>query len=376
MICYNCGFQLPDGLSFCTNCGASVAAFASAQGRVPDEAAAPGAVEQPGIVIDLSVDEPVTSAADLDAQPSIKIDLSVDDPQPADAGGAPASGDEVSLENLGESLKAAVVANQEEMDSISERAQAQVEAAFSDFPQPDANQPTPPAGYDYDQGMGEWSGTAAEPEPVQASYSADDAARAWESGVGVIAGAAVAGAGAASANAGAASANAGGPTPPPFYQGDVQPNAHYSSQRSYDANAYGQGTGHKDYQNAYQQPSYGQQSDQYQQPSYNQPKSSGQTWGEQTYSNRAYAMILYISGIIGMIIGLCVRDRNDEFITHHLNNVVVIFIGCILGSFLSAVIIGLVLLVYLLVMTIMGMISAYHGDTKELPLIGKIHIIK
>ena len=87
-------------------------------------------------------------------------------------------------------------------------------------------------------------------------------------------------------------------------------------------------------------------------------------------------MVLYISGLIGMIIGLCVRDKNDEFLTHHLNNVVVIFIGGIIGSMLTLFLVGFLVLLYLLVMTIMGMVSAYNGDTRELPLISKIKIIR
>lgn len=33
-------------------------------------------------------------------------------------------------------------------------------------------------------------------------------------------------------------------------------------------------------------------------------------------------------------------------------------------------------LIYLFVMAIVGIVSAYNGDMKELPLIGKIHIVK
>ena len=87
-------------------------------------------------------------------------------------------------------------------------------------------------------------------------------------------------------------------------------------------------------------------------------------------------MVLYISGLIGMIIGLCVRDKNDEFLTYHLNNVVVIFLGSIIGTMLSVFMVGFLVLLYLFVMMIMGMVSAYNGDMRELPLISKIQIIK
>ena len=36
----------------------------------------------------------------------------------------------------------------------------------------------------------------------------------------------------------------------------------------------------------------------------------------------------------------------------------------------------LLIILVLLVMVIMGIVSAYNGDMNELPLIGKIHIVK
>ena len=87
-------------------------------------------------------------------------------------------------------------------------------------------------------------------------------------------------------------------------------------------------------------------------------------------------MVLYVSGLLGIIFALIVRDENDEFITHHLNNNVVLLIGFLISAFLSIVLIGGLLAIYLIVMMIMGIISAYNGDMKELPLIGKIRIIK
>ena len=87
-------------------------------------------------------------------------------------------------------------------------------------------------------------------------------------------------------------------------------------------------------------------------------------------------MTLYVGNLLGLIFALCVRDKDNAFISHHLNNVVVIIIGAFIGGVLSIVVIGFILLIYLLVMSIMGIVSAYRGDMKELPLIGKIHIIK
>ena len=157
-------------------------------------------------------------------------------------------------------------------------------------------------------------------------------------------------------------AAAGAAVSAPFYQQDVSPNAHYSSQRSQESNGYWQGNS----QTQYQQPSYGSPASQ---------ASSQQAYFPQPATSRAFAMVLYISGLIGLIIALCVRDKDDQFITHHINNVLVIFIGCIIGTLLTIVLIGGLVLLFMLVVTIIGMVSAYNGDTRELPLIGKIHLI-
>ena len=106
------------------------------------------------------------------------------------------------------------------------------------------------------------------------------------------------------------------------------------------------------------------------------PPMTQQEWAPQTATNRAFAMTLYVASLLGVIFALCVRDKDNAFITHHLNNAVVILIGSMIGAILSIVLVGFVLLIYLLIMVIMGIVSAYNGDTKELPLVGKIHIVR
>ena len=95
----------------------------------------------------------------------------------------------------------------------------------------------------------------------------------------------------------------------------------------------------------------------------------------QPATKRALAMCLY-AGLLPMIFGFAVRDKSDEFITFHLNQALVVFLGAIISAMLSAVIIGMLLGIYILVMAIMGMVSAYNGNMNELPLIGKIKIVK
>lgn len=293
MKCVNCGTELAEDLSFCTNCGTPVA---------------------------------VTDAAQVTGQPEL---------------------------DLGSSLASAVEANQEVIDEIESHGEiadeaavrwAETEAEIAGEAQP----PTPPFSDAYQAPSYNQSETPEAPAGYQPPSYGQPAAGNKD-----------AAAGAAAAAAGAASA--------PFYQQDVSPNAHYSSQRSYDQNPYGQDTG----QPAYQQPSYSQD---YSQPS--QGQAEQKAWEPQSATKRAFCMTLYVAGLIGLIFGLAVRDKGDAFVTHHLNNVAVITIGALIASILSAVFIGVILGIYLLVMAIMGIVSAYNGNMEELPLIGKIHIVK
>ena len=92
-------------------------------------------------------------------------------------------------------------------------------------------------------------------------------------------------------------------------------------------------------------------------------------------TKRALAMCLY-AGLLPMIFGFAVRDKSDEFITFHLNQALVVFLGAIISMLFAAVFIGMLLGIFVFVMAIMGMISAYNGEKKELPLIGKIKLVK
>lgn len=127
----------------------------------------------------------------------------------------------------------------------------------------------------------------------------------------------------------------------------------------------------------------------YQQEFYNQKQEKQAESGQQQPSyqpaeprvfpqpatKRALAMCLY-AGLLPLIFGFAVRDKDDEFITFHLNQALVVTLGAIISALLSAVFIGVLLGIFIFVMAIMGMISAYNGDQKELPLIGKIKLVK
>ena len=86
-------------------------------------------------------------------------------------------------------------------------------------------------------------------------------------------------------------------------------------------------------------------------------------------------MCLYV-GLLPLIFGFAVRDKDDQFITFHLNQALVVFIGAIVSAILSPVIIGGLLGIFVLVVAIMAIVSAYNGEMTEMPLLGKIKIIK
>ena len=92
--------------------------------------------------------------------------------------------------------------------------------------------------------------------------------------------------------------------------------------------------------------------------------------------------VSYIT-FIGWIVAYCAGDK--EGAKFHLNQSLVIWIGyacVIVASFVLAFIpiIGWLAIwaadIFLLVMWIMGLISAINQEEKELPLIGKIKILK
>ena len=307
MKCTHCGAEISDEVAFCTNCG----------------------------------------------EPTALLPSQTQDPAPAQV--AQGAGDAAYSAELGASLESAVQANEAAIGEIESHAQivdeaaarwAEAEAAAVNDAQPE---------YPAPQGFAAPQADGAPDAPqgyVPPSYGQpqDGAGQSF----GVAEGATAAGAAAAGAAAAGAAAGA------PFYQQGASPNAHYSSQRSYEQDAYGYDTGQPEYRA----------------PAYGQAGSGMQREFPQPATSRALAMVLYVSGLIGLIVGLCVRDKNDPFITHHLNNNVVLFIGFLISGILSFFLIGPILFIYLFVMLIMGMVSAYNGNTNELPLIGKIHILK
>lgn len=91
------------------------------------------------------------------------------------------------------------------------------------------------------------------------------------------------------------------------------------------------------------------------------------------------AAVSYITWI-GFIAAFVMGDKSDRFVTHHLNQALVINLAGIIGTvfgvipLLGTAVAGIVN-VAVIVFDIMGIASAYRGSTEPLPLISDIHII-
>lgn len=82
------------------------------------------------------------------------------------------------------------------------------------------------------------------------------------------------------------------------------------------------------------------------------------------------SIVAYISWV-GLIIALCVGDK--EGAKFHLNQALVIMIFSLFGVIPC---IGWIWLIFMLVCWIMGLIAAINQEENEVPLIGKIRILK
>ncbi len=81
-------------------------------------------------------------------------------------------------------------------------------------------------------------------------------------------------------------------------------------------------------------------------------------------------IVAYITWI-GWIIAFCAGDK--EGAKFHINQVLVIYLFALLGLIPC---IGWIWEIFILVCWIMGLIAAINEEEKEVPLIGKIRIIK
>ena len=96
-------------------------------------------------------------------------------------------------------------------------------------------------------------------------------------------------------------------------------------------------------------------------------------------NNKTAAIAAYITWI-GFIIAICIGDRSDRYVAHHLNQALVINIASVLGGVLGVrPLVGnlaaSIVSVAVLVFWIMGIYRAAIGSTEPLPFIGDIHLI-
>ena len=95
--------------------------------------------------------------------------------------------------------------------------------------------------------------------------------------------------------------------------------------------------------------------------------------------NKTAAVVSYITWI-GFLIAICIGDRSDRYVAHHLNQALVLNIASILGGVLRVIPLignmaaGLVSLA-VLVFWVIGVYRAAIGSTEPLPFIGDIHLI-
>lgn len=92
--------------------------------------------------------------------------------------------------------------------------------------------------------------------------------------------------------------------------------------------------------------------------------------------SKLYGALSYVSILI---IVPAIAGRKDPFVAFHLNQGLILLIaniifGCL--SFLPGLTVaGDLLNCAVLILALAGFISALHGKAKELPIIGKIHIL-
>lgn len=93
--------------------------------------------------------------------------------------------------------------------------------------------------------------------------------------------------------------------------------------------------------------------------------------------SKLYACLSYLSILI---IIPALFSGKDSFVRFHLNQGLILLIGNILFGCISFIphmtLIGDILNCIVLILAIMGIVSAFQGQEKELPVIGRIKLIR
>lgn len=110
------------------------------------------------------------------------------------------------------------------------------------------------------------------------------------------------------------------------------------------------------------------------------PPPAPQTPSQEVEEGKAFAILSYALSIIGLPFFLVpLIMRNNEFALYHAKQCLMIWLLAVVGGVVSAilsficigVILGAALAVFVLVLTIIGIINAANGEQKPLILIGK-----
>lgn len=94
---------------------------------------------------------------------------------------------------------------------------------------------------------------------------------------------------------------------------------------------------------------------------------------------KTLSVVSYITWI-GWVVALCMSEKDDRLVRHHLNQALVINILETIGTILARMggvfgILGEVVDIAVLVFFIMGIVRAVKMSDEPLPLIGNIHIL-
>lgn len=97
---------------------------------------------------------------------------------------------------------------------------------------------------------------------------------------------------------------------------------------------------------------------------------------EDIEKNKVMALLAYIIFLIPLL-----AAKDSKFARFHTNQGIILVIGAVIASIIAAIpiigwIIAPILSVIITVLAIIGIINAAGGKAKELPLVGKIKILK
>ncbi|MCR4903036.1 MAG: hypothetical protein K6A23_09265 [Butyrivibrio sp.] len=89
-------------------------------------------------------------------------------------------------------------------------------------------------------------------------------------------------------------------------------------------------------------------------------------------SPKTAGIVAYIT-LIGLIVAALAGDKNDPYVKFHLNQALVIWLFSLLKYIPY---IGWMWSIFMFVCWIMALVGAASGETRQIPLLGSIHILK